>query len=375
MRGAAEQSWPETLYFAADEEVREAATEQLPALLATGVLNAYTLAWVETMEEWGALGEPSTLEHLGPVVDQDVQRLLRARTSSGTFTETHSDKEGAERLALLEGGPSADEESAVGGSTDENSLESDCGSSPGSEPFCSVRYVDPRTNAPSDEVSVDRLRRALADGDVTAQGLVWTDGMDDWTPLCDCFERFGLVRAELGIMRQHMELKMSEASAAHRREIRTAVAGTDWDRVEVCHSEHALPRHSFHHTQQLRPCGEQVVERADRDCEKEQDEGEREVEVYFVHRETGESAWELDATSSEQAAAAAAGVVRPSSGGWLARENKTLCAENARLRKELEAAQAERGVALRQAREMKRQAVALQQENTALRGRLQPPHV
>lgn len=94
-----------------------------------------------------------------------------------------------------------------------------------------------------------------------------------------------------------------------------------------------------------------------------------------MHRETGESAWELDAISSEQAAAAAVGVVRPSSGGWLARENKTLCAENARLRSELDAAQAERSVALRQAREMKRQVVALQQENAALRGRLQPPRV
>ena len=253
MRGAGEQSWPETLYFAADEEVREAATEQLPALLAAGVLDAYTLAWVETMEEWGALGEPSTLEHLGPVVDQDVHRLLRVRTSSATFTVT-CDTASAERLAV-QGRPSMDEDSAVCESTDENSPESGRGNSSGSELFRSVRYVDPRTNVPTDEVSVDRLRRALADGDVTAQGLVWIDGMDDWTPLCDCFERFGLVRAELGIMRQHMELKMSEASAARRREIRTAVAGTDWDRVEVCRTGHVSPRHPFHHTNPIRPCG------------------------------------------------------------------------------------------------------------------------
>jgi hypothetical protein len=267
-------------------------------------------------------------------------------------TESHSDGEGVECLISLQSGASADELApAVGGSTDENTPESNRGSSPENtgEVFCSVRYVDPRTNAPSDEVPVDTLRRALADGEVTAQGLVWIDGMADWTPLCDCFERFGLVRAQLGIMRQHMGLNLSEASATHRREIRSAVAGTDWDRVEV-------------------------VERPERD-EEEQGEGEPEPEVYFVHRETGESAWELDPRSADQAAAAAAGVARPSGGGWLARENKTLCAENVRLREELEAAQVERGEAQRKARDLKRQVVGLQQENAALRGRLQPPRV
>lgn len=351
MRGAAErQGWPETLYFAADEQVREAALEELPALLAEGVLDAYTLAWVETMEAWAALGEPSTLDHLGPIADLDVRRRLRVHTSSETSTELRSDEDGAEAEISQPREPSTDEDSVVGGSTDENSPESDRGCSPNKTTglFCSVRYVDPRTNTPSDEVPVDRLRRALADGEVTAQGLVWIEGMDDWTPLCDCFERFGLVRAELGIMRQHMELQMSEASAAHRREIRTAVAGTEWDKVEV-------------------------IERPG--DEDEQDGVEQDREVYFVHRETGESVWELDPSSAEQAAAAAAGVARPSSGGWLARENKTLCAENARLRKELEAAQVERGVALRKEREMKRKIVALQQENAALRGRLQPPRV
>lgn len=354
MRSTGEQSWPESLYFAADGEVREVALTQLPELLAEGVLDAYTLAWVETMEEWGALGLASTLEHLGPVVDQEVLRRLGVRpsgTSTGTSTERCSCGEGVEHLISLQEGASSDEDSGLGRSTDEKSPESDRESSPEktSEVFCSVRYVDPRTNAPSDEVPIETLKRALADGEVTAQGLVWIDGMDDWTPLCDCFQRFGLVRAELGIMRQHMELKMSEASATHRREIRTAVAGTDWDRVEV-------------------------VERSDRG-EKDHARGEREPEVYFVHRETGESVWELDPSSAQQAATAAAGVARPSSGGWLARENKTLCAENARLRKELETAQAERGEAVRKARELKHQVAGLQQENAALRGRLQPPRV
>lgn len=91
---------------------------------------------------------------------------------------------------------------------------------------------------------------------------------------------------------------MSEASATHRREIRTAVAGADWDRVEV-------------------------VKRSEKG-EEEQGKGEREPEVYFLHRETGETVWELDRSSAQHAAAAEAGVARLSNDGWLARENKTL---------------------------------------------------
>eukprot|EP01046_Picozoa_sp_COSAG06_P043843 COSAG06_NODE_5809_length_3262_cov_1.341132_3_plen_360_part_00 len=348
------EQWPSSLYYAVDTEVREAGTSELPELLARGTVDAYTLAWVETMEEWGALGEPSTLEHLGPIVDDEgVRQRLGDRASpqspeaTGVSPEAGQTAAAAERPvspAAPESAPSTDEDSASPGSERQASPEAR-----GAAPFCSVRYVDPSTKAPSDEVPVDTLRRALADGEVTAQGLVWIDGMDDWTPLCDCFERFGLVRAELGIMRQHMELQMTAASAAHRREIRTPVPGTDWDRVEVVEGP----------------------------AEQQQGDSDEESapEVFFVHRETGESAWELDPATAAAAAAAAAGIARPSSGGWLARENKTLCAENERLRKELEVAQQERAAAVRSERDIKRQLVAMRQENAALRSRLLPPCV
>lgn len=341
MRAAGEPSWPEAFFYAVDEEVQKADVAQLPALLAQGKVGARTLAWVDTMEGWGALGDLSTLEHLGPGVDQDVRRQLCVETSAGDRSE--QEDPGADQPISSPGGTST-------GGTSAPQSEHGISARHTGDLFCSVRYADPRTNAPSDEVPVDRLRRALADGELNAQALVWTDGMDSWTPLCDCFEQFGLVRAELGIMRQHIELQMSEASATNRREIRTPVAGTDWDRVEV-------------------------IERQSRDGE-DTDEAERDGdEVYFVHRETGESVWELDPDTVEQAAAAAAGVARPSSGGWLARENKTLCAENARLKMELEAARVATRAALQRETETKRRIVSLQQENAALRGRLQPPRV
>ena len=350
MRGAspAAAAAPRSFFFAShSREVEEAQLTTLAALVDQGTLDAYTLVWANGLAEWGTLGDASTLEQLG-VADEAVRRRLLQRSDGGPGDGCGGG--GAPRPAEepLDGAPAEEPEvqpEVKPGSPAASTPSEDDADSP---PFCSVRYVDPETQAPTDEVAVDTLRRALADGTITAQGLVWTDGMEDWTPLTDCFAQFGLVRAELGIMRQHIELQMSQASAAHRREIRTPIAGTEWDKVEVIEQASA---------------GEA--------------EAEVEAEVYFIHRETGESAWELDPETVRQAADAVSGVARPSGGGWLARENKALAAGNARLQEELDAAVGQWDAAKRREAVMKRQLLALQQENTALRSRQGsgPPHV
>ena len=330
---AAAAGSPRSFFFAShSQEIIEAQVSELLALVDEGTLDASTLVWADGLAEWGALA--STLGQLG-VADEALAAVRRRLRSDGApLADAPAPEPEPEPGSPAASTPSEDEEGSPPGSASGSR-----GGSPAAAPlFCSVRYVDPETQAPTDEVEVDVLRRALADGAVTAQGLVWTDGMDDWTPLTECFAQFGLVRAELGIMRQHMELQMSQASASHRREIRTPIAGTDWDKVEV-------------------------IERA------EAGEAEEEPEVYFIHRETGESAWELDAETERQAADAAAGVTRPSGGGWLARENKALAADNARLQAELELAVTQRDAAKRREAVMKRQLLALQQENSALRSR------
>lgn len=49
--------------------------------------------------------------------------------------------------------------------------------------------------AQSDEVSVEEIKELLASGSINAATKVWRDGMDDWIPLAECADRFGLAEA------------------------------------------------------------------------------------------------------------------------------------------------------------------------------------
>ena len=334
-----------TLFYAAESAEGRTAAEaplaSLAALVHSGALEAATLVWTDEMEEWAALGEPATLAALeacaGAPLDEAVIKAIRSGLSSpaGSAGSVRSSPERAAtplaaaqpRLSLsprsdTASSPSSPASSAGGSATPTPT-----------PPFCSLRYcVDPATEGPSEEVGVAALRRLLSEGTIDAQCLVWSRGMEDWAPLVDCHESFGLVRAELGIMRQHLLLEEAEAEGAEP-EVRSAVAGTDWERVETA--------------------------------------GEEGSEVYFVHRASGETSWSLPEAVAAGAREAAAGAAKP--GGWLRRENASLAAENERLRAELAEAVAGRAAARRAEGALTRQLAAAAEENAALRARLEGP--
>ena len=343
-----------TLFYAAESAEGRTAAEaplaSLAALVDSGALEATTLVWTDEMEEWAALGEPATLAALeacaGAPLDEGVIKAIR----SGLSSPAGSAGSGSVRsLSLREGG--SPERAATPPAAEQPRLSlsprSDTASSPSSPassaagsatptptpPFCSLRYcLDPATEGPSEEVGVAALRRLLSEGTIDAQCLVWSRGMEDWAPLVDCYQSYGLVRAELGIMRQHLLLEEAEAEGAEP-EVRSAVAGTDWERVETA--------------------------------------GEEGSEVYFVHRASGETSWSLPEAAAASAREAAAGAAKP--GGWLRRENASLAAENERLRGELAEAVAGRAAARRAEAALTRQLAAAAEENAALRARLEGP--
>ena len=58
-------------------------------------------------------------------------------------------------------------------------------------------HYETSTSLPSDIVTVRHVRRLLASGEITADTLVWAEGMDEWARLSECHSFFGVEKSLL----------------------------------------------------------------------------------------------------------------------------------------------------------------------------------
>ena len=123
-----------------DVQSDEVSTAEIKELLASGVITAATKVWQDGMEDWEPIGNCAVLFGLEDAFDGE-----------GVPPE----------LEVLH-----------------------------------YAYIDDDGEpAQSDEVSTAEIKELLASGTITAATKVWQDGMDDWIPLADCADRFGLGEA------------------------------------------------------------------------------------------------------------------------------------------------------------------------------------
>jgi hypothetical protein len=59
-------------------------------------------------------------------------------------------------------------------------------------------HYETATSLPSDVVSVRQVRALLESGEVTADTLVWAEGMDEWARISECHAFFGIERGLVG---------------------------------------------------------------------------------------------------------------------------------------------------------------------------------
>ena len=153
-----------------------------------------TRVWSEGMDDWAALAEVAGWLGLSGVAggDEDETEAQRTVVYDTDGDGTASDEMTlAELTEMLEAGTITDDTMVWSEGMDEWAALSECrdqlfggGGDSGGRQWETMMY-ETADDEPSEEIGVDEARRLIDAGTITDSTRVWTEGLDDWTPMSD----------------------------------------------------------------------------------------------------------------------------------------------------------------------------------------------
>ena len=174
-------------------------SEELPmarfqTLIDDGSVDGGTRVWSEGMDDWVALAEVAGWLGLSGVTgggedEMEAQRTVVYDTDGDGTASDHLTL--AELTELLEAGTITDDTMVWSEGMDEWAALSECrdqlfggGGDSGGRQWETMMY-ETADDEPSDEIGMDEARRLIDAGTITDSTRVWTEGLDDWTPMSE----------------------------------------------------------------------------------------------------------------------------------------------------------------------------------------------